>query len=162
MPRPPLRLSSLLPCFALLSVLAVAACAYGNDPPPPPRSTALPPPSPTAAAAAPAPSAALAAPVPRATPAAPSGPQPVPLPPRGAERAGASPTTIAACRAEAERAAVTRNRGDLMRLEGRDVDVGGDRNRLFDEQVRGFAQQDRDRLFRECLSRADTGSTRIP
>jgi hypothetical protein len=157
MPRPLLRLTALLP------VLLVAACAYGNDPAPPPRSTALPPPSPTAAAtAAPAPPASLAAPVPRTAAAAPRGPQPVPVPARGAAQgAGPSPATISACRAEAERAAVTRNRGDLMRLEGRDVDLG-DSNRVFDEQVRGFAQQDRDRLFRECLSRADSGSTRIP
>lgn len=157
MPRPPFRLAILLP------VLAMAACAYGNDPAPPPRSAALPPPS--AAAAAPAASAALAAPVPRAAPiapTAPTGPQPVPLPARGAAQgAGPSPATISACRAEAERAAVTRNRGDLMRLEGRDADVGGgDRNRVFDEQVRGFAQQDRDRLFRECISR--TGNSAAP
>lgn len=145
---------------AVLPVFAVAACAYGNDPAPPPRSTALPPPAPTAAP--PAPSAALAAPVPRAAPTAPRGPQPVPVAPRGVTQgAGPSPATISACRAEAERAAVTRNRGDLMRLEGRDADVGGgDRNRVFDEQVRGFAQQDRDRLFRECISR--TGNGEIP
>lgn len=142
--------------LSLFALLTVAACAYGNDPAPPPRSAALPPPPPSPGA-----TGTLPAPVPQSAPLAARGPQPVPVPARGATQgAGPSPTTIAACRAEAERAAVTRNRGDLMRLEGRDVDVGGDRNRLFDEQVRGFAQQDRDRLFRECLSR--TGSNEAP
>lgn len=131
---------------AALAVLLglLAACA----PTPQAPHTALPPPPPSASAG----------PLPQASAPLPQG---VAAPRAAPATAGApSQATIAACRAEAERAAVTQNRGDLMRLDARDRDLAGP-NTLFAEQTRGFAQQDRDRLFRECLNRAATGATLI-
>lgn len=140
-PLPPLGRGTVV--AMMLGLLA--ACA----PTPQAPHTALPPPPPSGAAG-PLPQGGAALPqgaaVPRAAPASAGAP---------------SQATIAACRAEAERAAVTQNRGDLMRLDARDRDLAGP-NTLFAEQTRGFAQQDRDRLFRECLNRASTGATRIP
>jgi hypothetical protein len=144
--RHPLKLPGLLVGLALLG-----ACAPQT---PPPQRTALPPPPPSGTAAAAAqPTAAVprAAGTPTGTPT--GSPTGTPTAPSSA--------TIAACRAEAERAAVTQNRGDLMRLDARDRDLAMP-NTLFAEQARGFAQQDRDRLFRECMTRASNGATRIP
>jgi hypothetical protein len=74
--------------------------------------------------------------------AAPPGSQPGPL----------TDGAIAACRAEAERATVFQNRGEMMRLdefENRGRDSAGQ-----NLQERGLLVVTRDRLFRECLARS--------
>ncbi len=66
--------------------------------------------------------------------------------------AGLTDTTIGACRAEAERATVQQNRGELMRLD--ESENRGRDSLLQNQQERGLLITTRDRLFRDCLVRA--------
>lgn len=66
--------------------------------------------------------------------------------------AGLSDTTISACRAEAERATVLQNRGEMMRLD--ESENRGRDSLLQNQQERGLLVTTRDRIFRDCLARA--------
>jgi hypothetical protein len=72
--------------------------------------------------------------------------------PAGSQSSPLNEGAIAACRAEAERATVFQNRGELMRLdefENRGFDSAGQ-----NQQERGLLVVTRDRLFRQCLARS--------
>lgn len=69
-----------------------------------------------------------------------------------ANTAGLSDTTISACRAEAERATVLQNRGEMMRLD--ESENRGRDSLLQNQQERGLLVTTRDRIFRDCLARA--------
>jgi hypothetical protein len=89
----------------------------------------------------------------RAAPAPASVPQRVVVAaPPGSQSAPLTEGAIAMCRAEAERATVFQNRGEMMRLdefENRGRDSAGQ-----NLQERGLLVVTRDRLFRECLARS--------
>jgi hypothetical protein len=120
------------PIPLLAALLALAACAYGSPEPP-------------ARAAGPTP-----APGQRITVAGPTAGQP-----------GVPNAVLEACRAEAERATVAQNRGNMMRLDEAE-NRGADS--LFQNQTeRGLLVVRRDRLFRECLARnAPSAQTATP
>jgi hypothetical protein len=63
---------------------------------------------------------------------------------------------ITACRAEAERATVVQNRGELMRLD--ESENRGRDSLMQNQQERGLLVTTRDRLFRQCLARAGAAS----
>jgi hypothetical protein len=121
----------------LLMVLAGAAGCAGNDAPPPSSATAMPP---VAAAGRPAPR-------PGAAPAQSF----VSPPPSQAVRDRAA--VAEACRRDADRVVLYRDRGQLMREDDRDARVGTDASpyaRRFETDRLGRVFE-RDRIAAECL-----------
>lgn len=87
--------------------------------------------------------------------AAPARPAAAPLPagvPASAAAQGEVPSALlGACRAEAERATVFQNRGEMMRLD--EAENRGAESLMQNQQERGLLVVRRDRLFRECVAR---------
>ncbi|MCC7281879.1 MAG: hypothetical protein IT556_05815 [Acetobacteraceae bacterium] len=69
-----------------------------------------------------------------------------------AQASGLPDSVIAACRAEAERATVQQNRGELMRLD--EAENRGRDSLMQNQTERGLLMTRRDQLYRECLARA--------